>query len=77
MGMKPQKIIVTTGTVTYAIKGRDVLRRKGITAKIERKNSLSGGAGCGYTVVANGDRQQILEILKEAGVKILKTDEVQ
>ena len=74
--MKPQKIVITTGTVTYAIKGRDVLRRNGINAKIERKSSLSGGAGCGYTVVTNGDKQRILQILNDAGVKILKTEEI-
>ena len=73
--MKPQKIIIVTGTVTYAIKGRDALRRKGIAAKVERKSSMNEGAGCGYTVVTSGDKGKILDILNEAGVKILKTEE--
>lgn len=74
--MKPQKIIITTGTVTYAIKGRDVLRRNGINAKIERKTSMSGSAGCGYTVVTSGDKRKILELLNDTGVKILKIEEI-
>lgn len=74
--MHTVKLVITTGTVTYAIKGRDVLRQNGYTAKIERKNSLSGSAGCGYTVVTNGEKQKILEILTKAGVKILKTEEL-
>lgn len=73
--MQTAKIVITTGTVTYAIKGRDVLRRNGYTAKIERKSSPSGSAGCGYTVVTSGEKQKILDILNNAGVKILKTEE--
>lgn len=74
--MPTVKMIITTGTVTYAIKGRDVLRRNGYTAKIERKNSLSGSAGCGYTVVTSGEKQKILELLNNAGIKILKVEEL-
>lgn len=74
--MRTVKLIITTGTVTYAIKGRDVLRRNGYAAKIERKNSLTGSAGCGYTVVASGEKEKILDILNKAGVKILKTEEL-
>lgn len=70
------KLVITTGTVTYAIKGRDILRNKGYQAKIERKSSASGSAGCGYTVVTSGEKGKILDILKSAGVKILKTEEI-
>lgn len=72
--MQTKKWVITTGTVTYAIKGRDVLRRNGFSAKIERKSSPSGSAGCGYTVVTSGERDKILQILNDAGVKILKTE---
>lgn len=74
--MRTVKLVITTGTVTYAIKGRDVLRRNGYAAKIERKNSLTGSAGCGYTVVTSGEKDKILDILNKAGVKILKTEEL-
>ena len=43
--------IITTGTVTYAIKGSDLLRKKGINAKIQRITSVKGSAGCGYSII--------------------------
>ena len=45
-----KRYIITTGTVTYAIKGRDLLRRKGFNVKIERITSGKGSAGCGYSI---------------------------
>lgn len=67
--------IITTGTVTYAIKGRDLLRKKGINAKIERIISGKGGAGCGYSIIINGDVNETVSILRSGGVKILEINE--
>ena len=64
--------IITTGTVTYAIKGRDLLRKKGINAKIERITSGKGSAGCGYSIIINGDVNEAVSILRSSGVKILE-----
>ncbi len=63
---------ITTGTVTYAIKGRDLLRNYGIKANIERKREGLGSAGCGYNIVVYGDLDKALSILKAADVKILE-----
>lgn len=60
--------IISTGSVTYAAKGRDALRSAGIGARIERKSS---NAGCGYTIVTDGDIDKVREILDGHGVKIL------
>ena len=67
--------IITTGTVTYAIKGRDLLRKKGINAKIERITSDKGSAGCGYSIIINGDVNEAVSILRSGGVKILEINE--
>ncbi len=61
--------IITTGTVTYAIKGRDLLRRKGINAKIER---INGSAGCGYSIIIGNNLNEAEKILRDGGVKILE-----
>ena len=62
---------IATGTITYAIKGRDILRNKGFKARIERRNSSLGTLGCGYSIIASGDIRQIESLLKASGIKIL------
>lgn len=61
---------VATGTVTYAIKGRDLLRKKGFKATIERKSG-ENVQGCGYAIIFDGDKNTAIEILKNNGIKIL------
>jgi hypothetical protein len=69
-----KRYLIQTGTVTYAIKGRDLLRRKGIKAKIERKTTAKA-QGCGYAIVVDGDIVEAQKILRENGVKILDITE--
>lgn len=70
-----KQYIITTGTVTYAIKGRDILRKKGYKVKIERITSGKGAKGCGYAVILDGNIDGVREILQTAGVKILEISE--
>lgn len=67
-----KRYIITTGTVTYAIKGRDLLRRKGFNVRIERITSGKGSAGCGYNIITDGDINAAEGLLRQAGVKILE-----
>ena len=67
-----KRYIITTGTVTYAIKGRDLLRRKGFNVKIERIPTGKGSAGCGYSIITDGDINAAEGLLRQAGVKILE-----
>lgn len=67
---------IATGTVTYAVKGRDILRRNGFKARIERTSAPEKRIGCGYTVVIEGNIKKAEEILKNAGVKILKINKM-
>lgn len=70
-----KRYIITTGTVTYAIKGRDILRKKGYKVKIERITSGKGAKGCGYGIILDGDIKEAEEILRQSGVKILEINE--
>ena len=71
--MKGYKI--ATGTVTHAIRARDLLRKNGFSAKIERIDNVEERIGCGYTVVIEKDLSKAKEILQNGGVKILKVIE--
>lgn len=68
------KYVVVTGTVTYAIRGRDVLRRAGISAAVERNSSGLGRLGCGYGIVVSGNIDEIKDILMKNNIKIIEVN---
>ena len=69
-----KKYVITTGTVTYAIKGRDLLRKNGYNVKIERIAS-GKSAGCGYSIILTGDIEGAEELLRQSGIKFLEINE--
>lgn len=70
-----QKYVISTGTVTYAIKGRDILRRNGYKTGVER-SSGPGRIGCGYGVAFTGDLPKAEKLLRSAGIKILEIKQI-
>lgn len=66
------RYIVTTGTITHAIKGRDLLRKKGIKAYVEKNSVPDKRKGCSYSIIAEGgNKGQIEAVLKGSGVNII------
>lgn len=70
-----KRYVITTGTITYALKGKDLLRKKGIKANVERITSGAGSAGCGYSIIVEGDLKTAEGILRNAAIKILEINE--
>ena len=70
------KYVIVTGTVTYAIRGRDILRKNGIIAAVERNSSGLGRLGCGYGIVVRSDIDRAVDILNKNGVKIIEVNKV-
>jgi len=68
---------IITGTVTYALRGRDILRSKGYSANVKRVQHKYKNAGCGYGIVLTGDVEQAIQLLKSSGIKILGTEVVE
>lgn len=68
------KYQIVTGTITYAIRGRDLLRRHGFKANME-KSKMGLGNGCGYSITVIGDIEKIEPILRKAEIKILEITE--
>lgn len=62
---------IMTGTVTYAIKGRDLLRKNGYKVKIERVSGEKA-LGCGYAIILEGAIESAKELLRRNNVKILE-----
>ena len=69
-----KRYTISTGTVTYAMKGRDILRKKGFKVKVER---ITGKAalGCGYAIILEGDITEAERLLRQSDVRILEISE--
>ena len=67
-----QRYFIITGTITYAIKCRDVLRQNGYKAELKRAVNLGGNVGCGYGVVTVCDIKEIEKLLSKYAIRYLQ-----
>lgn len=67
--MNEERIMVSS--VTYAIKGRDLLRSMGFKAYIERSKGRLEQNGCGYSIYVTQDTKRAEQILRDHHIKIL------
>ncbi|MDD6284208.1 MAG: DUF3343 domain-containing protein [Firmicutes bacterium] len=65
---------IMVGSITHAIRGRDILRSKGYKAFIEKTKGRLDGAGCGYSITLSSDPQAAAELLRSNGIKVLGID---
>ena len=67
-------VIFVLSSVTYAMKGRDVLKAGGIPAVLTRSAAIRRVRGCGYGLqVGLHHRQKAESLLKQAGITVLGT----
>ncbi len=66
-----KRYFIITGTVTYAIKGRNFLRSKGYEAEMRRLTNISGNVGCGYGIYTNCEPDAAKELFLQNGIKFL------
>lgn len=57
-------------SVTYAMKGKNLLERNGIRAYITRTIDQDGQNGCGYNVVVNMQAEKAEHLLRSTGIHI-------
>ena len=67
------KELIMVTSITFAIKGRDLLRNSGIRAYIERTPNSYDHAGCGYSIYVPENAGYAAKILERAGIKVLGT----
>ena len=70
-----KRFTITTGTVTYAIKAKDILKRNGYKAYVERVTSGNSSKGCLYAVIVESDSNSVIDMLRSAGIKIIDINE--
>ena len=68
--MNKEQIMIMVASVTYAIRGRDILRKNGHKADIERSPGTMDRVGCGYSIITNCNEDLAREILESNNIKI-------
>ncbi len=69
--MSKKGIKVTS--VTYAMKGRDLLQKNGYKAYLTRNPHPEDDEGCGYVIYVNNLDKKCYEILKRNKIKVTGT----
>jgi hypothetical protein len=69
--MSKKGIKVTS--VTYAMKGRDLLQKNGYKAYLTRNPHPEDDEGCGYVIYVNNPDKKCFEILKRNRIKVTGT----
>lgn len=65
------KPLIMVSSVTYAMRGRDILSKYGIKSRIERTPKNSFEKSCGYSLYVPKDTDRAEEILKTNGIKVI------
>ncbi len=61
---------IKVGSVTYAMKGRDLLQKNGYKAYLTRNPHPENDEGCGYVIYVNNPDGKCFEVLKRNNIKI-------
>ncbi len=64
------KTLILVSSITYAMKGKEILSRRGFKAYIERLPRGLQNSGCGYCIYVDGDVDAAERILKASGVRV-------
>lgn len=64
------KPLIVVGSITFAMKGRDILGRRGIRANVERIPYHSDTRGCGYGLYVPERTDEAENILRSAGIPV-------
>ncbi len=71
-----KKLLLTVQSVTLAMKGKEILTRKGIPATVKRTPKLSQTKSCGYSIaVPRNYKQTAVEMLAQNGIAVTDVSE--
>ena len=67
-----ERPLIMMTSITYAMKGKQLLQSHGIHCKIERTPGryIKDSRNCGYSLYVPNDMERAVKLLKENGIKI-------
>ena len=69
------KPLIMVSSVTYAMKGKQILNNVGIRCEIERTPKRDAQNGCGYSLYVPKNTDEAEKILRENNVKVIGRSE--
>ncbi len=63
---------IHVGSITNAMRGKQVLAEQGIRAYLHRASQPIAGDGCGYSLLITDDAKKAEQILKNKGVRVIR-----
>ena len=64
---------IKVGSLTYAMKGRDLLQKNGYKAYLTRNPQPETDEGCGYVIYVSNLDKRCFEILKKNNIQVKGT----
>ena len=66
-----KKELIVVSSVTYAMKGKELLERNGFHAYITRLPRETENVGCGYCIYVTHDTNRAEQLLQRNGIRVL------
>lgn len=66
---------IHVGSITGAMRGKQVLEKQGIRAYVHRASNPPQGDGCGYSLLVTGDAQRAVAVLRKNGVRVTRVSD--
>lgn len=63
---------IFVGSVTNAMRGKQLLEEQGIRAYLQRASRPTDGDGCGYSLLVTGGIEKAVGILQKRGVRVIR-----
>ena len=63
---------IFVGSITNAMRGKQLLERQGIRAYLHRSTTNSSIDGCGYSLLVTENVVRVEQILKNSGVRVIR-----
>lgn len=69
------RYVIVIGSVTKALKAREIMRKNGLKAYVEKTVDNDNKNGCGYALVVDGALERAEALLKNNGIRILRMEQ--
>lgn len=63
---------IHVGSVTNAMRGKQLLEEQGIRAYLHRTSRPTEGDGCGYSLLVTDGVEKAVSILQKRGVRVIR-----
>lgn len=74
-GEKMGNRYIHVGSITNAMRGKQLLEEQGIHAYLHRASHPMDGDGCGYSLLVTGAVEQAVSILHKRGVRVIRVSD--